>query len=123
MTASLADADNLSPDQPEEHCRSWPGLDRFVLAQQDVYPVALAEIRAGRKRTHWMWFIFPQHRALGRSATAVRYGLVAIDEARAYLDHPLLGARLRQCTDAMLGAAPALGAHDILGSPDDLNFQ
>ena len=98
-------------------------LQRFVDAQAPVYEAALAELRAGLKQTHWMWFIFPQHRALGKSPRAIRFGLESLDEARAYLAHPILGARLRECTDAMLGAGPGLTAHDILGSPDDLKFQ
>jgi uncharacterized protein (DUF1810 family) len=98
-------------------------LQRFIDAQAPIYDTALAELSAGKKRTHWMWFVFPQHRALGRSATALRYGLVSIDEARAYLAHPVLGPRLRECTDAMLAARSDLSAHDILGSPDDLKFQ
>ena len=98
-------------------------LQRFVDAQASVYEAALAELRAGLKQTHWMWFIFPQHRALGKSPRAIRFGLESLDEARAYLAHPILGARLRECTDAMLEAGPGLTAHDILGSPDDLKFQ
>jgi len=98
-------------------------LQRFVDAQAPVYEAALAELRAGRKQAHWMWFIFPQHRALGKSPRAIRFGLESLDEARAYLAHPILGARLRECTDAMLEARPGLTAHDILGSPDDLKFQ
>ena len=98
-------------------------LQRFVDAQAPVYEAALAELRAGLKQTHWMWFIFPQHRALGKSPRAIRFGLESLDEARAYLAHPILGPRLRECTDAMLEARPSLTAHDILGSPDDLKFQ
>jgi uncharacterized protein (DUF1810 family) len=97
-------------------------LQRFLEAQAPVHEIVLAELRAGRKRTHWMWFIFPQHRSLGRSATALHYGLESIEEARAFLAHPVLGARLRDCTDAMLGASEESSAHDILGSPDDLKF-
>jgi uncharacterized protein (DUF1810 family) len=69
-----------------------------------VYEAALAELTAGRKRTHWMWFIFPQHRGLGKSPRAIRFGFESLEEARAYLAHPILGPRLRECTDAMLGA-------------------
>ena len=114
-------ADNLSPDQPEEHFRSWPGLDRFVLAQQDVYPVALAEIRAGRKRTHWMWFIFPQLAGLGFSSMAVRYAISDRQEAVGYLAHPLLGSRLIEISAALL-THDGLTAFDILGTPDDLKL-
>ncbi|MBT2187840.1 DUF1810 domain-containing protein [Sphingobium nicotianae] len=80
-------------------------LQRFVKAQDQIYPRALAEIRAGAKRSHWMWFIFPQHVALGRSPMAVRYGISSIEEARAYLAHPLLAPRLRECVAAL--AKPA----------------
>jgi len=98
-------------------------LQRFVDAQAPVYEAALAELRAGLKQTHWMWFIFPQHRALGKSPRAIRFGLESLDEARAYLAHPILGARLREYTNAMLETGHGLTAHDILGSPDDLKFQ
>ena len=76
-------------------------LDRFVTAQQGVFDGALAEIRRGRKRGHWMWFIFPQLAGLGRSATAQYYAIGSLNEARAYLDHPLLGDRLRACVEAL----------------------
>ena len=77
------------------------GLDIFVKAQEQVYPRALDEIRRGRKRTHWMWFVFPQLAGLGRSAVAQLYGLGGIEEARAYLAHPLLGARYLECVEAL----------------------
>lgn len=77
-------------------------LDRFVTAQAPIYTLALAELRAGRKRSHWMWFIFPQLRALGRSATAIHYGIGTIEEARAYRAHPVLGPRLDECCAALL---------------------
>lgn len=76
-------------------------LDRFVEAQDQVYPRALEEIRRGAKRTHWMWFIFPQVAGLGRSAMAQRYAVASLDEARAYLAHPLLGARYIECVTAL----------------------
>jgi uncharacterized protein (DUF1810 family) len=98
-------------------------LQRFVDAQADVYARALAELRAGAKTSHWMWFVFPQHRALGRSATALHYGLAGLDEAVAYWAHPLLGPRLAECCDALLALPPALSAHAILGSPDDLKLR
>ncbi len=97
-------------------------LEHFVAAQDPIYPTVLAELRAGDKQTHWMWFIFPQLRALGRSPTAQRYGLADLTEAKAYLAHQLLGPRLRECTAAMLGVE-GRSAHDILGSPDDLKFR
>ncbi len=97
-------------------------LDRFVEAQAGPYETALAELRAGAKRTHWMWFVFPQLRGLGHSPTAQFYGLVSGGEARAYLDHPALGPRLIACTAAVLhGKAASL--HALFGSPDDLKFR
>jgi uncharacterized protein (DUF1810 family) len=97
-------------------------LDRFVDAQQPVYAQVLAELRAGRKRTHWMWFVFPQLRGLGTSPMAQRFALASLDEARAYLAHPVLGPRLRECCDLML-QVPQRSALEILGSPDDLKFR
>jgi len=97
------------------------GLARFVEAQAPVYAQALAELRAGRKRSHWMWFVFPQIAGLGASAMAKRYAIASLDEAAAYLAHPVLGERLRECAQAML-SVQAGSAHDILGSPDDLKF-
>jgi uncharacterized protein (DUF1810 family) len=97
-------------------------LERFVKAQAPVFDVVLQELRDGRKRTHWMWFIFPQLRDLGRSSTARFYGIGSLEEARAYHAHPLLGSRLTLCTRTVLeSTAPSL--HDIFGSPDDLKFQ
>ncbi len=97
-------------------------LERFVTAQQNIYEVALSELRAGLKRSHWMWFIFPQLRGLGRSETARFYAISGRPEAEAYLTHPMLGPRLAECTTAMLQHTD-LSAHDILGSPDDLKFR
>jgi uncharacterized protein (DUF1810 family) len=96
-------------------------LQRFVAAQEPVFSTALAELRAGRKRTHWMWFIFPQLRGLGRSQTAVYYGIRSLDEARGYLAHSLLGPRLDLCTNAVLGVEGGT-VHEIFGSPDDMKF-
>lgn len=87
-----------------------------------MYADVVEELRAGRKRSHWMWFVFPQHRALGLSATAKHYGIASMAEARAYLDHPVLGARLRECCRLVLGIA-GRSAHDIFGSPDDLKLR
>jgi uncharacterized protein (DUF1810 family) len=98
------------------------GLDRFVSAQVSVYPSALAELTAGRKRTHWMWFIFPQIAGLGSSPAAQRYAIASLDEARAYLAHPVLGPRLRECADALL-AVEGKSAEEILGYPDDLKLR
>ena len=97
-------------------------LERFVTAQEPVFETVLAELRAGRKRTHWMWFVFPQLAGLGRSSTARFYGISSIDEARAYLAHPVLGPRLDLCTRIVLASeSPSL--HAIFGSPDDLKFR
>ena len=97
-------------------------LDRFLAAQQGVYPRALEELRAGRKRSHWMWYVFPQLAGLGLSATAVHYAIADLAEARAYLAHPLLGPRLEECARALLDV-PGRTAHEILGSPDDLKLR
>ncbi len=97
-------------------------LERFVSAQQPIYAQALAELRAGRKRTHWMWFIFPQLRGLGSSAMAERYGLDGRGEAEAYLEHPVLGSRLRECTAAVNGLHGTTIA-EVFGAPDDLKFR
>jgi uncharacterized protein (DUF1810 family) len=102
-------------------------LQRFVSAQEHVYTQVVAELRAGKKLTHWMWFIFPQLAGLGSSPTAQLYAITSLDEARAYLAHPVLGARLRECT-ALVNAIPvsetsaARGLSDIFGYPDDLKF-
>ena len=97
-------------------------LQRFVEAQAPFYDQALAELRDGRKRTHWMWFIFPQLSGLGHSAMAQRYAIASLDEAKAYLAHPLLGSRLRECAHAVL-AVPDRSIHEIFGSPDDLKYR
>lgn len=97
-------------------------FEQFVAAQDPVYAQVLAELRAGRKQTHWMWFIFPQLRALGRSATALRYGIANLAEARAYLMHPVLGARLVECAEIVSGIAGRT-AHEIFGSPDDIKLR
>lgn len=92
-------------------------LDRFVLAQEGVYDRALSELRRGRKESHWMWFIFPQLRGLGRSEMSCVFGITGADEARRYLAHPLLGSRLIRCADAVL-ANDDLSAEEIFGSVD-----
>ena len=97
-------------------------LQRFVDAQSAVIDTAMAELRVGAKRTHWMWFVFPQLVQLGRSSTAKFYGLASQAEARAYLAHPVLGPRLRTCTEAVLGHHGKT-AHEIFGAPDDLKFR
>jgi uncharacterized protein (DUF1810 family) len=97
-------------------------LGRFVSAQADDYAQALAEIRAGRKRSHWMWYIFPQVEGLGFSSMSRRYAIKSLDEARAYLDHPLLGPRLVECAEAAMGVE-GRSAYEIFGSPDDMKLQ
>jgi uncharacterized protein (DUF1810 family) len=96
-------------------------LERFVAAQAPVYPHVVAELRQGRKQSHWMWFIFPQLAGLGHSAMAQRYALSSRSEALAYLGHAVLGPRLRECT-ALVNAIEGRTIRDILGSPDDLKF-
>jgi uncharacterized protein (DUF1810 family) len=99
-----------------------PSLDRFVRAQAGIYPTALLELKSGKKRTHWMWFIFPQMLGLGNSANARAYAMHSGAEARAYLDHDLLGPRLLECTQAMLGHAGDMKPVEILGPIDTLKF-
>ena len=100
-------------------------LQRFVDAQSGgVFEQALAELKAGRKRSHWMWFIFPQHADLGRSDTAKRFGLSGVDEAAAFLAHPLLGERLRACCETLLPhLQTGLAAEEILGPVDALKLR
>ena len=97
-------------------------LDRFVQAQDRTYESALTEIRNGRKRSHWMWFIFPQFEGLGSSAQSVFFSIKSIAEAKAYLAHPLLGPRLIECAGAVL-AIDGRSAIDIFGSPDDMKLR
>lgn len=99
-----------------------PDLDRFVQAQGRCYSDALAELRTGRKKSHWMWFVFPQLRGLGRSAVTHHYGITSVDEARAYLAHPLLGLRLRECVEALEGLGPT-SAEAVLGSTDAMKLR
>lgn len=97
-------------------------LQRFVDAQEPVYGDVLDELRAGRKRSHWMWFVFPQLRGLGGSPTALHYGISSLDEARAYLRHELLGPRLRECA-RLVTAVQGRSIGQIFGSPDDLKLR
>ena len=96
-------------------------LHRFVAAQASVIAAVRQELAAGQKRSHWMWFIFPQLRGLGRSETARHYGIVSLAEAQAFLDHPELGLRLVECTRLVNGVRGRT-VHEIFGSPDDLKF-
>lgn len=97
-------------------------LERFVAAQATTYDTALRELRAGAKTSHWMWFIFPQVAGLGHSAMSRRYAISSRVEAEAFLAHPTLGVRLRECAAALL-AHPTRSARDILGEPDDLKLR
>lgn len=108
-------SDNLRTDDPYQ-------LSRFLTAQQEDFERALAEIESGKKRTHWMWYIFPQLDGLAFSATSKYYAIKNIDEARAYLEHPILGPRLSQCAEAALGVE-GRSATTIFGSPDDLKLK
>ena len=99
-----------------------PVLDRFLEAQEPVWPRVLAELKAGEKRSHWMWFVFPQMKGLGHSEMAARYAIQSRSEAIAYLGHPILGSRLREVCNALL-ALQGLSAYEILGSPDDLKLR
>lgn len=97
-------------------------LERFVTAQAGDWESARAELRAGRKTTHWIWYIFPQMRGLGRSPTAKRFSISSLDEAKAYLAHPFLGPRLIEATKLTL-AIEGRALHEIFGSPDDMKFR
>ena len=98
------------------------GLERFVRAQEGDYDRALGEIQSGRKRSHWMWYIFPQFRGLGFSSMSQQYSIKSLAEAEAYLHHPVLGPRLVQCCEAALGVE-GRSAHDVFGSPDDMKLR
>ena len=97
-------------------------LNRFVEAQREDYSQALTEIRAGRKRSHWMWYIFPQFDGLGVSSTAQHFAIKSVEETKAYLAHPILGARLRECVDALLNLEGRT-AEEIFGFPDVLKLK
>ncbi|WP_135853981.1 DUF1810 domain-containing protein [Halorussus salinus] len=104
-----------SPEEPHD-------LQRFVEAQNPVMDEVKKELRSGRKRSHWMWFVFPQMEGLGRSEMARRYAISSRGEAEAYLSHPVLGPRLRDCTE-LVNAIDGRSANEIFGSPDDLKFR
>ncbi len=106
---------NTSADDPFD-------LSRFLSAQEGIYPTVLAELSAGQKRSHWMWFVFPQIEGLGHSSTSQYYAIKSMAEARAYLKHPVLGARLRECAAAVL-AVEGRSAAQIFGYPDDLKLR
>lgn len=96
-------------------------LQRFVKAQNSVYERVVSELRAGRKRSHWMWFIFPQISGLGRSDMAQRFAISSLEEAMAYLNHPVLGARLEECA-RLVNAVDGSSIEQIFGRPDDMKF-
>jgi uncharacterized protein (DUF1810 family) len=97
-------------------------LNRFISAQAEIYERVLSELRSGRKRSHWMWYIFPQIEGLGQSSTTRYYSIKSLEEARAYLDHPVLGPRLVQCAEAVLAIEGRM-VSDIFGYPDDMKLK
>lgn len=97
-------------------------LDRFVAAQRENFALAIGELTAGRKRTHWIWYVFPQLKGLGTSAMSGIYGIVSLDEARAYLAHPVLGSRLMQAAAAALASGEP-DPHQLFGAPDDMKVR
>ena len=104
------------------HANDPHELDRFVKAQTGDYDRAVAEIRSGRKQSHWMWYVFPQLTGLGVSSTARRYAIRSLAEAEAYLHHPVLGPRLIECAESVL-AVEGRSAHEIFGAPDDMKLR
>ena len=107
---------------PNRAGRDPYNLERFVCAQDVIYPQVLSELRAGYKTSHWMWFIFPQIRGLGRSPVSIEYAISSREEAAAYLQHPVLGPRLNECTRLVL-EVKGRSAEEIFGSPDDMKFR
>lgn len=97
-------------------------LPRFITAQDQVYAAVLDELRAGEKRSHWMWYIFPQIKGLGQSVTAQKFAITSHEEAKAYLEHPLLGSRLTECTELVMSVA-GRSAEQIFQYPDHLKFR
>ncbi len=111
----ISPVDSREPDDPYD-------LTRFVRAQESDYDRALSEIRSGRKRTHWMWYIFPQLDGLAFSSTSKYYSIKSLAEAKAYLDHPILGPRLLECAEAVV-RVEGRSATEIFGAPDDLKLR
>ena len=107
---------------PNGFDRDQYNLERFVSAQDSIYAEVLSELRAGMKTSHWMWFIFPQIRGLGRSPVSVEYAISSREEAAAYLQHSVLGLRLKECTQLVLDVE-GRSAEEIFGSPDDMKFR
>jgi uncharacterized protein (DUF1810 family) len=97
-------------------------LQRFIDAQETDYQAALAEITAGQKRSHWMWYVFPQYDGLGFSSTSKLYAIKSLAETKAYLEHPVLGSRLHECVNALL-TVTGRSVHQIFGSPDDMKLK
>ena len=112
----------MSPRGAKGSATDAHDLSRFLDAQLGIYEAALSEIRDGRKRSHWMWFVFPQYAGLGVSPTSQRYAINCVAEAEAYLSHPVLGARLLECAEALL-RVEGRSAHEIFGSPDDMKLK
>ena len=115
------------PREEEKRARAQPmsddyNLQRFLEAQDHVYDTVLDELRAKRKSSHWMWFIFPQIKGLGHSGTAAKFAITSLEEAKAYLQHPVLGPRLRECTQLVLNVE-GHSAEQIFGYPDNLKFR
>ncbi len=108
-------SDTISRDDPFD-------LIRFTNAQESIYDRVLAELKSGRKRTHWMWYIFPQFDGLGQSTTSKHYAIKSIEEARQYLNHPILGTRLLECAEAVF-AIEGRSISEIFGDPDDLKLK
>ena len=111
----------MTPHPPTPDASDPHNLQRFLVAQDGDYEHALREIRAGRKQTHWMWYVFPQMAGLGRTQMAHDFGIASLDEAKAYLDHPVLGARLREIANAAL-LVNARSAEDIFGKTDAMKL-
>src|SRR4030095_12358131 len=114
--------DRMTNSSESRRCDDPYNLNRFVQAQEDDYEQALSEIRSGKKRTHWMWYIFPQIDGLAFSSTSKRYSIKSVEEAKAYLDHPILGPRLLECTEAVIHIE-GRSATEIFGFPDDLKLR
>jgi uncharacterized protein (DUF1810 family) len=112
----------MSSESPFPHANDPHNLSRFLDAQEGTILNALAELRGGRKRSHWMWFIFPQFAGLGSSPTAHFYAIKSLAEAEAFLNHPVLGPRLQECCKAILGVE-GRSASEILGFPDDMKLR
>jgi len=112
----------MSVNQPQRSVADPYNLERFVQAQAPIYNRVLAELRAGVKTSHWMWFIFPQIRGLGHTAFSIEYSISSREEARAYLQHPVLGPRLKECTELVV-RVEGRSIEEIFGSPDDMKFR